>query len=89
MPPKPLPPKKIETLRAFMAAGDWRSALRLAASFARLGDEKLAITRAWEASQRPQFYRAIGRDPQALIDAGVAALRRRYPSPAHHPIGAP
>lgn len=73
-----LPPKKIDVLRAFMAAGDWRSALGLAAKFPRLGEHKTVITRAWEAVQRPEFYRAIGKDPEALIGEGVAALRERY-----------
>ena len=36
------PPQKIEQLRACMASGDWRAALKLAASFPQLGDEKAA-----------------------------------------------
>jgi len=72
------PPQKIEQLRAFMSAGDWRSAIKLAASFPQLGEEKAAISRAWEAIARPEFQRAIGKDPDALISAGVESLRRRY-----------
>jgi hypothetical protein len=74
----PEPVKKIVTLRAHMAAGEWRAALKLAASFGRLGAEKAAITRGWEACARPEFYRSIGKDPAALVAAGVAALRSRY-----------
>lgn len=69
---------KISILLDFMANEDWRSALRLAVSFARLGEEKQAITRAWQAIQSPAFYREIGKDPDALIAEGIAALRRRY-----------
>ena len=73
-----MPPKKIDTLRAFMAAGNWPSALGLAAKFPRLGEHKTAITRAWEAIQRPEFYRAIGKNPDALVNEGIAALKERY-----------
>lgn len=70
--------KKIDQLRGFMAAGDWTSALRLAARFPRLGDEKVVITRAWDSLQNPSFYLQIGKDPDALFAAGVAALRAKY-----------
>lgn len=69
---------KLSVLRAYMAAGEWSNALRLAARFPRLGAERVAITRAWEALQRPAFYAAIGKDPAALVAAGRAALERRY-----------
>lgn len=75
------PERKLDTLHAAMRAGDWREAMRIAAAFPRLGDEKAAITRAWEAYQRPDFMRQLRRDPNALIAEGVAALRRRYPMP--------
>jgi hypothetical protein len=71
---------KAAKLRAMMDAGDWRGALRLAASFGRLGDEKAAITRAWDAIVRPDFARQLRRDPDALVAEGVAALKRRYPT---------
>jgi hypothetical protein len=74
-----VPPKKIDTMRRYMAAGDWRSALKLASTFPRLGDEAVTIRRAWEACARPDFYRSIRRDPAAHVAAGIKALRRRYP----------
>ena len=70
--------RKIDLLRERMAAGDWRLAIGLASSFARLGPEKTAITRAQSAYLRPGFYRQLGRDPAGLIDDGIAALQRRY-----------
>jgi hypothetical protein len=73
------PPKKIEILRGLMARGDWQGALRLAAKFPRLGEHKARIERGWEAIQRPDFYRQIGRNPDALIADGIAALKERYP----------
>jgi hypothetical protein len=77
----PEPEKKIVILRRHMDAGDWREALRLAAGFGRLGEHKAPITRAWEALQRPGFYRQLGRDPDALVAAGIEALKARYLAP--------
>lgn len=70
--------RKIDTLRALMTAGDWRAALKLAASFQQLGNEKELITRAWNAVARPEFYRQLGKDPDAVIRAGIESLQRRY-----------
>jgi hypothetical protein len=69
---------KLSKLKAAAAAGDWGKALRIAAKFPELGEHHAAIKRAHEASHSAAFYRQIGRDPQACIDAGVAALRARY-----------
>jgi hypothetical protein len=73
-----MPRTKLSRLLEYMAAADWHSALRLAAKFPQLGAHKAAITRAWNAIQSPQFYRELGQDPDALIAAGVAALKERY-----------
>ncbi len=70
--------KKIDQLRALMAAGDWRAALAMAAKFKRNGEHAHAITRAYDAYQRPDFQRQIGRDPERLIADGIAALEARY-----------
>lgn len=69
---------KIAILRASMAAGDWTSALRLAASFPRLGVQKEAITRGWNAIQHPAFYLEIGQDPNRLVEEAIGALQERY-----------
>ena len=69
---------KLSILRGFMSRGDWVSAMRLANSFGRLGEQTEAIRRAWSAHQNPQIYRDMGRDPDALWTAGIAALRERY-----------
>lgn len=72
------PAKKLGILRAHMAACEWRAALALAASFPRLGDHKTAIERGHQAFVRPEFCRAIGRDPDKLIAEAIRALRERY-----------
>ena len=69
---------KISKLRNAVACGDWRKANEIAAKFSQLGPHKAAIMRAREAYTRPEFQRQLGRDPKALIAAGIAALRERY-----------
>jgi hypothetical protein len=61
-----------------MRADDWPLAINLAAKFPRLGDESKDIMRAHEGLTRPDFQRQLGRDPNMLIEAGKAALIRRY-----------
>lgn len=69
---------KLSKIKAAAAAGDWPGALRIAAKFADLGDHRAAITRAHEAHANARFYRGLGQDPEALIAAGIAALKDRY-----------
>ncbi len=69
---------KIDFVRDAMRADDWRLAICLAAKFPALGDEKAAIMKAHEACVRPDFQRQLGRCPDELIEAGKAALIRRY-----------
>lgn len=69
---------KLSKLKAAASAGDWQGALRIAARFPQLGDHKADIKRAHEAYENAGFYRQLGRDPDALIAAGIAALQDRY-----------
>lgn len=69
---------KLSCLKAAAESGDWPGALAIAAKFPNLGAEKTAIMRAWEAVARPDFQRQLGRDPQALIDTGICALKSKY-----------
>lgn len=71
---------KLAKLKAAAAAGDWAAALAIAARFPRLGDEAADIKRAHEClnGQGRSFYAQIGRDPEALIQTGIDALRRKY-----------
>ena len=73
-----MPQTKLSILKTFMATGDFRSALHLAAGWADLGTHKDAIQRGWSAFLSPSFYREIGKDPEALIAAGIAAIKERY-----------
>lgn len=73
-----MPATKLSRLKDAMRAEDWRTALRIAAYFPDLGEHKEAITRAWNALNRPSFYRQLGRDPEALVEDGKRALVARY-----------
>ena len=70
--------KKIDELKALMTAGEWHKAIRFAARFPRLGDERQAIQTAASALLSPGLYRQMGKDPDAMVAEGVAALKGRY-----------
>jgi len=72
------PKSNLETMRELIAKEDWTTAFRIASSFKNLGAQKARITRAWEVIQRPDFYRQIRKDPEAIIADGIAALRERF-----------
>lgn len=69
---------KLSKLIAMMKAGEWDAAIRFAAKFPDLGDEKANITRAKDALLNPRFYEQLGRNVPELIAEGRAALLRRY-----------
>lgn len=62
-----------------ISKGRLDDAIRFAGKFPILGDEKRAITRAREAIIRPDFFREMGRDVEAIIQEGREAILRRYP----------
>jgi len=72
--------KKIDALLAYMRSDNWQRALRLAASFPRLGEHKGAIVRAHEVLAHPGFYSQLGFDETSILHEGIAALRARYAS---------
>ncbi len=74
----PMPQSKLSILRGMMGRNEWVVAIRHAARFPQLGEEKGPITRAWAAYTNPAFYRQIGRNPDTEFSAGIEALKRRY-----------
>lgn len=75
-----MPIKKIDMLRAAIDSEDWRTAVRIAAKFPRLGTYRGAILDAHMAFTNPNFCIGIKKDPSALIEAGKAALKAAYSS---------
>lgn len=73
------PETKLSKLLALMRAGEWGKAMSLAAKFGELGEHKAAITRAHNAALNPAFYTQLHQSPAEHIQAGIAALKARYP----------
>lgn len=69
---------KLSAVRAAMDAGDWTTAIRLAARFPRLGAHREAILDAHTAITNPRWTLGLRRDPAADIEAGRLALMDRY-----------
>lgn len=49
--------------------------LRFASRLNCLGPARNAIQTGWSAHQNPRFYLDLGKDPQALVEAGLLALK--------------
>jgi hypothetical protein len=69
---------KLSKLKAAMARGDRKAVLRIAAKFPRLGEHKVAITRAWDALTNRSTYEQMGHDVDSIVSAGVDAVKARY-----------
>ncbi len=74
-------PTAINKLREHWAASNYRKALRLAASWPRLGDHKKAIQQGWAAASNPAFYTELGYNPEDLFSEGLRAVAERYDLP--------
>ena len=72
------PDTTAEALGKLVADENWREALRVAAKLSRLGDDRDAIQRAWQAWARPDFAKQIGRNVEADKAAGIEAIKRRF-----------
>jgi hypothetical protein len=69
---------QLARLRELVTAERWPEALALASKFRRLGNDSAVLQRAHNARLRPEFYRGLGQDPDALFSTGVDVLRERY-----------
>lgn len=52
------------------------AALQFASKLNCLGRFRDSIQRGWEAHNRPDFYRSIGKDPEELVAVGISDLRQ-------------
>lgn len=71
-------PTTADGVRDLVRAGKYREAVLQASKFQDLGEARSAVLDAREAYLRPDFQRALGRDTDRLIAAGVAALQEKY-----------
>lgn len=72
---------KTEKLRSALREGRSIDALRIAKGFRALGPYKTVIQRGWDAHVNPRFASQLGRDPEQLVGAAIAALHLLYPEP--------
>jgi hypothetical protein len=71
---------KTDVVRAAVAAGDYKTALRIAKSF-RINvssKQRSDMTRAYECIVHPEFYRQIGTDIPKAIGEGIAIVTAKY-----------
>jgi hypothetical protein len=69
---------KTDQIRAAWASGDRIGALRIAAQFFDRSEGTIAFKRGISAFNHPDFYRQIGKEPQELVMAALALLRKRF-----------
>ena len=70
--------KKIDVLRKLMQNNEWHKAIKFAAKFPRLDKHKDRILAASSALLSPGFYISIGKNPELIIQDGIAALKEKY-----------
>lgn len=75
-------PKKTDKVRAAVAVGNWKEALRIAKDFhinvsAKQREE---MSRAYECIVHPDFYRQIGTDIAEAVARGKAIVEALYGS---------
>jgi hypothetical protein len=70
---------KLTKLTQHMAKEEWEKALKIAGKFYDLGEHKEVIMLAYQAITNERFHKQIGKDPEKSIEAGIQALKERYP----------
>jgi len=69
---------KLSQVKQAFESGDFSKAIRIAAKFHDLGDQRNAILDANLAMTNPRWMAAIGKDIDQAIALGIEALRIRY-----------
>ena len=69
---------KLSQIKQEFATGNFNKAIRIAAKFNDLGDQRNAILDANLAMTNPRWMAAIGKDIDQAIASGIEALRIRY-----------
>ena len=72
--------KKSDIVRAAVAAGNYKEALRIAKDF-RINitkEQRSTMARAYECIVHPDFYRQLGTDIPAAINEGIALVAKLY-----------
>ena len=72
--------RKTDIIRDALARGDNRKAISVASRFFDRGADTQLFKQAQGAVNNPQFYRQIGKNPDAIIAAAIARLNHRFPA---------
>ncbi len=69
---------KSDKIKAALISGDKVRAISIASKFFDRSEDTRLYQQAQSAANNPAFYRQIGKDPEAIVDAAVAALSQRF-----------
>lgn len=69
---------KLSQVKQAFEANDFTKAIRIAAKFHDLGDQRNAILDAHLAITNPRWMVGLGKDIEQSINAGIKALALRY-----------
>ena len=69
---------KSDKIKAALISGDKVRAISIASKFFDRSEETQLYKQAQAAIGNPRFYRQIGKDPDAIVDAAVTRLRARF-----------
>jgi len=69
---------KLSVVKDHMASQRWQDAIRIAARFPQLGEQRSAILDAHTAYTNPRWSLGLGHDLAALKEAGRLALIARF-----------
>jgi len=72
---------KTQQIRDAWARGEKFRALGIAAKFYDRGADTKVFQRGWNAHKSPDFYRQLGRDPEAMVAAALDLLARKFIAP--------
>lgn len=69
---------KLDQIRDAWGGGDKIAALRIASRFFDRSEETKTFKRGWDAHRNPDFFRQIGKDPEALTDEALRVLATKF-----------
>ncbi len=69
---------KIGRVRALWGRGDRLGALAAANKIQRLGEDGTTIRKGYSAMRNPDFYRQLGKNPEEMVRAALAAMVSRF-----------
>lgn len=69
---------KTQKIKDLLNKGDLKKAISIASKFFDRGDDTAIFKTAQSAMQNPNFYKQIGKNPEALISKAESRLKERF-----------